>query len=218
MVFARPRRSATTPSAMPPRPQARSLLARIKPPVYATSLASEEPINSLTQGTSTSVKIVRSIASNIHVRQADANESQRIPALCPLRRWEAAGSSAVMFASCYPSEGSRSAHPDHGHARRAWTGGNRVWTRVNSWYLARGPRRTFRAGALAMLHQPEAPSSFRFSIRDVPIRERRDAVCELRERGLLPIDVAGQQSATRHRQMGSAWRRHHVGGTLRSAT
>src|SRR5215467_5255008 len=39
-----------------------------------------------------------------------------------------------------------------------------------------------------MLRRPEPPSSFRFSIKDVPVRERRNAVCELRERGLLPIE------------------------------
>jgi len=39
-----------------------------------------------------------------------------------------------------------------------------------------------------MLRQPEHPSSFRFSINDVPPRERRNAICELRERGIVPIE------------------------------
>src|SRR5215475_15360960 len=39
-----------------------------------------------------------------------------------------------------------------------------------------------------MLRRPEHQSSFRFSIADVPARERRNAVCELRERGVLPIE------------------------------
>src|SRR5215467_12850202 len=118
IVFARPKRSATTPNAMPPSPQARSLPARINPPVYATSPASEEPINSLTQGTSTSVKIVRSIASNIQARQADANDSQRTREVGPVRMAETVESSTLMFASCYPSEGSCfQAHPGDGHGR-----------------------------------------------------------------------------------------------------
>jgi AraC-like DNA-binding protein len=39
-----------------------------------------------------------------------------------------------------------------------------------------------------MLRRPEHQSSFRFSIAAVPARERRNAVCELRERGILPIE------------------------------
>jgi AraC-like DNA-binding protein len=39
-----------------------------------------------------------------------------------------------------------------------------------------------------MLRQPEHPSSFRFSINDVPASNRAKAVCELRERGILAIE------------------------------
>src|SRR5947209_8284116 len=82
---------------MPPRPQASSLPARIKPPVYATNTGSDEPINSLTLGNSTSVKIVRSIASNIHARQADPNDSQRMREVSSVRISEAPGSSALIL-------------------------------------------------------------------------------------------------------------------------
>jgi AraC-like DNA-binding protein len=39
-----------------------------------------------------------------------------------------------------------------------------------------------------MLRQPEHASHFRFSIKDLVASERFDAVCELRERGILPIE------------------------------
>lgn len=44
-----------------------------------------------------------------------------------------------------------------------------------------------------MLRQPQQASSFRFSTKDFPVCERRKAVCELRERGILPIEpLAGR--------------------------
>jgi AraC-like DNA-binding protein len=39
-----------------------------------------------------------------------------------------------------------------------------------------------------MLSPPERPGLFRFSTSGIPTRERRKAVCELRERGILPIE------------------------------
>jgi AraC-like DNA-binding protein len=39
-----------------------------------------------------------------------------------------------------------------------------------------------------MLQRPEHPNSFRFSTRNVLPSERRHAICELRERNLLPIE------------------------------
>ena len=39
-----------------------------------------------------------------------------------------------------------------------------------------------------MLRQPEQSRSFRFSINDIPAGKRASAVCELRERGILPIE------------------------------
>jgi AraC-like DNA-binding protein len=39
-----------------------------------------------------------------------------------------------------------------------------------------------------MLRQPEQSRSFRFSINDIPASKRANAVCELRERGILPIE------------------------------
>jgi len=39
-----------------------------------------------------------------------------------------------------------------------------------------------------MLRSPEHASPFRFSISDVPASKRANAVCELRERGILPIE------------------------------
>jgi len=34
----------------------------------------------------------------------------------------------------------------------------------------------------------DQPGPFRFSTAEIPVRERRNAVCELRERGVLPIE------------------------------
>lgn len=39
-----------------------------------------------------------------------------------------------------------------------------------------------------MLRMPERPGQFRFSTAGIPMRDRRKAVCELRERGILPIE------------------------------
>jgi AraC-like DNA-binding protein len=39
-----------------------------------------------------------------------------------------------------------------------------------------------------MLRPPEQSRSFRFSINDIPASKRANAVCELRERGILPIE------------------------------
>jgi AraC-like DNA-binding protein len=39
-----------------------------------------------------------------------------------------------------------------------------------------------------MLRQPPSAGSFCFSTADLSLRERRNAVCELRERGILPIE------------------------------
>jgi AraC-like DNA-binding protein len=39
-----------------------------------------------------------------------------------------------------------------------------------------------------MLRPPEQSRSFRFSINDIPASRRANAVCELRERGILPIE------------------------------
>jgi AraC-like DNA-binding protein len=39
-----------------------------------------------------------------------------------------------------------------------------------------------------MLRQPRQVSSFNFSTADLPADERRNAVCELRERGIIPIE------------------------------
>jgi AraC-like DNA-binding protein len=39
-----------------------------------------------------------------------------------------------------------------------------------------------------MLRPSKQPESFCFSTADMPVRERRKAVCELRERGILPIE------------------------------
>jgi hypothetical protein len=61
------------------------LAGAIRPAVWATRAGSLDPMSSLTLGTVTSVNSVRSMAANIHARQAEPNDSQRIREDGPVR-------------------------------------------------------------------------------------------------------------------------------------
>src|SRR5215813_304372 len=49
---------------------------------------------------------------------------------------------------------------------------------------------------MAMLVQPQQVSSFRFSTADLPAHERHNAIRQLRERGIMPIEPLPDNAAS----------------------
>src|SRR5215470_16689225 len=119
----------------PASPTASSFHPAMMPPVEATTPGFDVPARSLTLGTRTSVKICRSIASNIQAAQADAkapqaaNDSDRLGAATP-RNSPAWPNMLMAVSRIGPIERSIPADVTWAHAKALGQERTKIWTKA----------------------------------------------------------------------------------------